>query len=293
MFEGFDSRRIEGDGATIAARVGGKGPPILLLHGYPQSLAMWGRIGPILARHFTVVATDLRGYGDSDKPDDTADHAAYAFRAMAADQVAVMRNLGFETFHLIGHDRGGRVAHRLALDHPHSVLSLAVLDIVPTYAMFMDTSRDVAQAYWHWYFLAQPAPLPERLIGTDPDFFFETCLVTWGKAELADFAPEQLAEYRRCWRSPRMIGASCADYRAAGSIDLAHDAADLERKVACPSLVLWGERGLMAKLFDMEAEWRKRLETMSAASLPGGHFFPDQLPEQTAAVLMDFVLGVA
>ncbi len=291
MFEGFESRRIEAGGPGIAISVGGKGPAVLLLHGYPQSKAMWGRIAPVLAQHFTVVAADLRGYGDSDKPQDAADHATYSFRAMADDQVAVMRALGFDTFDVIGHDRGGRVAHRLALDHPGRVSRLAVLDIVPTYAMFMDTNRQVAQAYWHWYFLAQPAPLPERLIGADPDFFFETCLVNWGKAAIGDFAPEPLAEYRRCWRSPEMIAASCADYRAAGSIDLAHDAADLDRKVECPSLVLRGAKGLMAQLFDMEAEWRKRLARMSVASLPGGHFFPDQLPEKTAAKLLQFLMS--
>lgn len=291
MFAGFTRHMIEVNGVAINAVMGGEGPPVLLLHGYPQCLAMWARIAPTLAHHFTVVAADLRGYGDSGKPEGTSDHTNYSFRTMAEDQAQLMTRLGFETFHVIGHDRGGRVAHRLALDHPHRIVSLSVLDIVPTYAMFMDTNRDVARAYWHWYFLAQPMPFPEHMIGLDPDFFFETCLVGWGKAALEDFNRQQLAEYRRCWRMPAMIHGSCEDYRAAAAVDLEHDAADITAKVGCPSLVLWGSKGLMAKLFDMEREWSKRLAAMTTASLPGGHFFPDQFPQETVDVLLRFLAG--
>jgi haloacetate dehalogenase len=208
---------------------------------------------------------------------------------MAGDQVGLMTALGFDRFHVVGHDRGGRTAHRMALDHPDVVLSLAVLDIVPTYAMFMETNRHVAGAYWHWYFLSQPEPFPERLIGFDPDFFYETCLVGWGATKLADFDAELVAEYRRCWRTPEMIHGSCSDYRAAASIDLEHDAADIDKKVACPTLALWGANGVMHKLFDIGAAWRKRCEYVATENLPGGHFFIDQFPVKTADILRKFL----
>lgn len=269
--------------------MGGNGPPLLLLHGFPQNLAEWARVAPLLARQFTVVCADLRGYGDSFKPKCLPDRSNYAFRAMAADQVALMKHLGFDRFHVAGHDRGGRTAHRLALDHPAAVLSLAVLDIVPTYAMFMETNRHIAGAYWHWYFLSQPEPFPERLIGNDPDFFYETCLVGWGAARLEDFDPEMLADYRRCWRDKAMIHGSCSDYRAGATIDLEHDQADLARQVQCPTLACWGAKGLMHKLFDIEAQWRRRCANLSVASLPGGHFFIDRFPQETARILADFL----
>lgn len=293
VFEGFRRADIKTGDVTINTLKGGSGAPLLLLHGYPQSHAMWGGIADILARHFTVVATDLRGYGDSAKPRCLPDCSNYSFRAMAADQVAVMHDLSFDHFHVVGHDRGARTAHRLALDHPAAVASLAVLDIVPTYAMFMETTRQVAGAYWHWYFLSQPEPFPERMIGLDPDFFFETCLTGWGKMRRDEFDPAKLAEYRRCWQNPDMTHGSCADYRAAASIDLDHDAADLAVKVACPALVFWGANGLMGKLFDMKAEWEKRLADVSTATLPSGHFFPDQYPVETADTLLAFLKRIS
>ena len=288
MFDGFEKKRIAVGEVTINCVVGGSGPPLLLLHGYPQTHAMWAQIAPRLADHFTVVCSDLRGYGDSAKPKELPDYSNYAFRALANDQVEVMRQFGFERFHVGGHDRGGRTAHRMALDHPGEVLSLAVLDIVPTLAMFMETNRQIAGAYWHWYFLSQPAPFPETLIAANPDFFFETCLVGWGKAKITDFEPEQLAAYRRCWRDPEMIHGSCADYRAAATIDLEHDGVDFARKVECPALAIWGQDGVMGKLFDMEAQWRKRCTNLQTATLPGGHFFPDLYPAETAAKLREF-----
>ena len=289
MFEDFDRRILEIGDVAISFVTAGTGPPVLLLHGYPQCKALWAKVAPILAQRFTVVAADLRGYGDSAKPRVTPGNANYSFRAMGEDQLGLMRALGHERFHVVGHDRGGRVAHRLALDHPDRVLSLAVLDIVPTYAMFMCTNHRIAGTYWHWYFLAQPEPFPERLIGNNPDFFYETCLLGWGKSRLEDFDAKMLAEYRRCWRDPGMIHGSCSDYRAAATIDLEHDTADISKKVACPALAFWGSEGVMRKLFDMEAEWRQRCTRLETATLPGGHFLVDQLPDATAARLGAFL----
>lgn len=289
MFEGFTSGRETIGDVEIAYRIGGSGPPVLLLHGFPQSMALWARVAPLMAERYTIVCADLRGYGGSAKPEGAADNSTYSFRAMAGDQVCLMRHLGFGRFHMIGHDRGGRTAHRMALDHPRTVASLALLDIVPTYTMFMDTNRKVASAYWHWYFLSQPAPFPERMIGYDPDFFYETCLAGWGAMKLADFDPDMLAEYRRAWRDPAMIHASCCDYRAGATVDLEHDTEDRGRKVECPSLVFHGADGYMAKLFDIAATWRECLADMSVASLPGGHFFIDQYPKETADILLAFL----
>ncbi len=293
MFEGFVHRRIDLRKVSINTVLGGAGPPVLLLHGYPQNLALWAKVAPRLAERFTVVCADLRGYGDSSKPHCSADCSNYSFRAMAADQVAVMRALGFERFHVVGHDRGGRTGHRMALDWPDRVSSLAVLDIVPTYHMFMETSRHVAAAYWHWYFLALPEPFPERLIGADPDYFYETCLVGWGGARLEDFDATMLAEYRRCWRDPEMIHGSCSDYRAAATVDLRHDTASLDRKLECPTLALWGADGVMARHFDIARTWRERCSRLRTESVPGGHFFIDQSPAATAALLTDFLAGVS
>lgn len=290
MFEGFERQRIEVGEVSINCVIGGSGPPVLMLHGYPQNLAMWAQVAPRLAENFTVVCADLRGYGDSDKPRCQADHANYAFRAMAQDNVALMRSFGFERFHVIGHDRGGRSGHRMALDFPKAVESLAVLDIVPTHAMFAETNRRVAGTYWHWYFLSQPDPFPEHMIGLDPDFFYQTCLFGWGTTSVDDFDPEQLADYRRCWRNPDMIHGSCSDYRAAATIDFDHDEADLGRKVACPTLVFYGDKGTMAECFDIPATWRKRCDDVRVASLAGGHFFVDVFPEQTSGILLDFLL---
>ena len=289
MFEGFERKVAPVEGLDIACAVGGRGAPVLLLHGFPQTMAMWARVAPELAKEFTVVCADLRGYGNSAKPKCLPDRSNYSFRAMAQDQLGLMRQLGFDRFHVVGHDRGGRTSHRMALDHPEAVMSLSVMDIVPTYAMFMDTNRFVASSYWHWYFLSQPEPFPERLIGNDPDFFYETCLVGWGAATIADFDPEMIGAYRAAWRNPEMIHGSCSDYRAAASIDLEHDKQDLDTKVECPALVFFGADGKMAKLFDIPAEWRKRCSNTTVASLPGGHFFVDQFPAETAAILSSFL----
>ena len=290
MFLGFKRIAVQRSGVTLDCLIGGEGPGLLLLHGFPQTKALWGFVAPILAKNFSVVCMDLRGYGDSSKPVSEADSANYSFRAMAADGVAVMASLGFETFSAVGHDRGGRAGHRMALDYPALVSKLAVLDIAPTYAMLMNTNRHIAGAYWHWYFLAQPGAFTEHFIGLDPDRFFETCLVGWGKAQLSDFNADQMAQYRRCWRDPATIAGMCADYRAAAGVDLQHDTADLAVKVACPVLAMWGSHGVMHQLFDLEAEWRQRCANLEVASLPGGHFFIDQMPIETAHTLQIFLL---
>lgn len=271
---------------TIAYRVGGAGPAILLLHGFPQTQAMWSHVTPDLARRFTVVTADLRGYGGSSKPEG-AEH--YTFREMGRDMDALMSHLGFEQFHLVGHDRGARVAHRMALDSAARLLSLTLMDIVPTHHLLADLNRNVAASYYHWFFLAQPAPFPEKLILSDPDYFFESCLLGWGGTQLADFDPDQLARYRAAWRDPATVGAMCDDYRAALRYDFDLDAADLDRQVTVPSLVLYGREGAMAKAYDVPGTWGPRLVNMRHAAIPGGHFFIDTNPGDTAAALLDFL----
>ena len=290
LFEGFRRGLVDvGGGIKINHVIGGEGEPVLLLHGFPQNLSMWARVAPTLAQRSTVICADLRGYGDSSKPEMLSDGSNYSFRAMAADQIALMQSFGFETFHVIGHDRGGRTGHRMALDHPHVVRSLSVLDIVPTYSMFMETTKDVAAAYWHWYFLSLPTPFPEQLISANPDFFYNCCLVGWGATRLQDFEPEMLAEYQRCWRDKDMIRGSCCDYRAALIADLAYDKVDLDRKIACPTLALWGSSGLMHQYFDIGQTWYRRASHLVTRTLPGGHFFVDQFPRETSQILSDFL----
>jgi haloacetate dehalogenase len=291
MFEGFDTRDIATAETTIHVRTGGAGPPLLLLHGYPQSHVMWHRVAPALAEHFNVVCPDLRGYGDSGKPASDAEHGVYSKRSTANDMVAVMASLGHERFALAGHDRGGRVGHRLALDRPTRVAKLAVLDIVPTRTIFRATNQAIATGYYHWFFLIQPDNLPERLIGADPLFYLHWVLGRWGTG-LDAFAPEALAEYERCFRDPATIHASCEDYRAAASIDLAHDEADLDRRIECPVLALWGRRGLMERHFDVLATWRERAAgPVGGRALDCGHFLPEERPQETAAALLEFFGG--
>jgi haloacetate dehalogenase len=288
MFEGFERVRIETEGASINAVYGGEGPPVLLLHGYPQTRAMWHLVAPRLAEYFTVVAADLRGYGDSSKPEGGADHAGYSKRVMGADQVEVMETLGFGSFAVVGHDRGGRVAHRMALDHPERVTKLAVLDIVPTHWVFATADKEFATAYYHWFFLIQPYDLPERLIGADSDYFLRKKLGGWGTgAEV--FAPEAYVEYERCFRDPKTIHASCEDYRAAATIDLVHDQADRGRRVECPLLALWGEKGVVERLYDVLAVWREYAHNVRGRSLPCGHYLAEERPEETAEELVSFL----
>ena len=286
MIRGFRAATAEVNGQTIAYATGGQGPAVLLLHGFPQTHAMWHAVAPLLAKDFTVVAADLRGYGNSSKP---PGEEAYSFRHMAADQRALMQHLGHERFHLVGHDRGGRTAHRLALDAPEAVRSLTVMDIVPTHTLLTTLTSDVATAYYHWFFLAQPEPFPETLIGYDPDRYFESCLLGWGGTRLDAFDPTALAAYRAAWSDPETIRGMCADYRATPVIDLHLDAQDLDRRVTCPALVLYGADGTMAKHYDIPATWADRLSDMRAAAVPGGHFFVDQNPADTARHLLAFL----
>jgi haloacetate dehalogenase len=288
MLEGFEPRRIETTGTEIFCRIGGAGPPLLLLHGYPQTHVMWHAVAPALAESFTVVLADLRGYGDSGKPESDPAHVAYCKRTSARDMVEVMAALGFDRFALAGHDRGGRVGHRLALDHPDRVTRLALLDIVPTRTIFRATSQAIATGYYHWFFLIQPDGLPEHLIGLDPSYYLRSKLARWSGAGLDAFAPEALADYERCFADPRMIHASCEDYRAGASIDLEHDEVDLDRRIGCPLLVLWGEKGLMHRHFDVLATWRERAVEAIGQALPVGHFLPEEAPEATGAALRAF-----
>lgn len=288
QIEGFTSSHAHVNGQRIHYVQGGSGPTVLLLHGFPQTHAMWHSIAPRLAKHFTVIAPDLRGYGDSSKPEGTE---AYTFRHMAADQTALLQKLGHAQCHVVGHDRGGRVAHRLALDMPEIVSSLTVMDIVPTHLLLDQLTKEVATAYYHWFFLAQPSPFPETMIGHDPDTYFESCLLGWGAAKLSDFAPEALQAYREAWRDREAIRGMCADYRAALHFDFALDAADLHRRVTAPALVLYGADGAMAKAYDVPGTWRDRLADMRAVAVPGGHFFVDQSPEETGQALLDFLLA--
>ncbi len=283
---GFSDAEAEIDGVTIAYSRAGGGPPLLLLHGFPQTRAMWRQVAPVLAQTHDVVVADLRGYGGSSKPTDVA---AMRFRNMARDQHGLMAHLGFARFHIAGHDRGGRVAHRLALDFEPSVASLTLMDIVPTHFLLNDLKKSVAKSYYHWFFLAQPSPFPETIIERDPDFYFESCLLGWGGAKLDEFDAEALKTYRHAWRDTATIRCMCNDYRAALDLDFADDAADLNRQITCPALVLYGGEGAMAKIYDVPKSWEDRLSNMRAAAMPGGHFFIDLAPEETTDALHGFL----
>ena len=290
LFPGFRAVRIATSGAEIHALVGParNGPALLLLHGYPQTLAIWHRIAPALAERFNVVVADLRGYGDSSKPPSDATHAAYSKRAMALDMVELMQALGFSRFHLCGHDRGGRVSHRLAVDHPRVVTKLAVLDIAPTLAMYEQTNEAFARAYWHWFFLILPAPIPESMIGGDLELFLGKKMGA-GSAGLSVFSAEAWAEYERCC-TPEMIQASCEDYRASAGIDLEHDRADRAAggRIEAPLLVLWGAKGVIERCFKPLDEWQRVAHDVRGHSLPGGHYLAEELPEQVTADLLAF-----
>lgn len=284
MFEGFVRIRIEVDGASINAVRGGEGPPVLLLHGSPQTLTMWHLVAPRLAEDFTVIATDLRGYGDSSKPESAPDHEPYSKKTMARDQVEVMRHLGFESFALCGHDRGGRVGYRMALDHPGVVTKLAVLDIVPTWEALSRTNMAFGLSYWHWFFLAQPYDLPERLLASEP----EKALFRGGSEVIQ---PRAMKEYVRCLRDPATIHATCEDYRAAATLDHEHDTKDREagRRIACPVLALWASKGFLEGHYDVLDVWRDWAEKVDGRTLQCGHYIPEEVPEETYAELHAFL----
>jgi haloacetate dehalogenase len=286
-FPGFKPFRIATSGAEINGVVGGSGPPVLLLHGWPQTHLIWRHVGPALAQRFTVVATDLRGYGDSSKPHEGENHASYSKRAMAQDQVEVMRRLGFERFAVVGHDRGGRAACRMALDHSQAVTRLVLLDIVPTRTVYTQVSKNLATWYFHWFFLIQPAPLPEMLLAGQAAPFLRNFAF---RGLIPDAIDEPVfAEYLRCFADPQTLRAMCEDYRAGASIDLQHDEADLATPLRCPVLVLWGVHGAMHRLFDVLGTWRPRAPQAQGKALPAGHWLPEECPQEVSAALMEFL----
>ena len=289
MLSSFETFDIVRDGTRLHGRRAGQGTPLLLLHGHPQTHAMWHRVAFELARRHTVVLMDLRGYGDSDRPDPQAGSAAYAKREMALDAKAVMQAQGFDRFQVLAHDRGARVAHRLAADHPQAVERLLLLDIAPTLAMYQQTSLEFAKAYWHWFFLIQPPPLPEALIESDPVRYLRTVMGS-RHAGLAAFDPAALAEYERCVLIPGSARAMCADYRASAAIDLDHDRADVlaGRRLAQPLRVLWGEQGVVGRCFDVLALWRERAAEVSGRSVPCGHYIAEEAPKLLLAEAVRF-----
>lgn len=294
----FSSETIETGEAAIFLRRGGTGAPLLLLHGFPQTHLMWREVAPILARDFTVICADLRGYGRSSCPDSAPDHAPYGKRALAAEMIEVMQRLGFDRFHLAGHDRGGRVAYRAALDHPERVASLAVLDIVPTAAAWERADARFALGFWPWALLAQPGPLPERLLAAAPDAIVDNALGGWG-TPAAVFPASVRAAYVEALSDPRHIHAICEEYRAAAGIDREHDAADraIGRRIACPVLVLWSAHGALARWYEAVggplAIWRDWAEQVEGEGVEGGHFFPEEQPMATAGRLRAFFSGAA
>jgi haloacetate dehalogenase len=292
MFDGFEPTMIETSEAAIRVRHGGGGPPVLLLHGFPQTHIMWHKIAPGLAREFTVVAADLRGYGGSSKPLTTADHEPYSKRAMARDMVAVMDRLGFNRFSVVGHDRGGRVAYRLALDHPARVERLAVLDIVPVSEAFRRADMAFVLNFWPWSLLAQPYPLPERLVGGAPEAVLEAALDGWSVVPGA-FPDEVRTEYRHALADPETIHAICEEYRAASTLDFEQDEADQRegRRINCPVLVLWSEHGALQKRYDTLGLWRGWADNVGGRPLDCGHFLPEEAPDQTYAALRAFLMG--
>ena len=293
-FEGFDTRQVATNGAEVCLRTGGDpdAPPLLLLHGFPQTHVMWQRVAQRLKHDFFLVMPDLRGYGDSSHAPGLPDHSNYSKRSLAQDLVEVMDTLGFADFALCGHDRGGRVAHRLALDHPARISKLCVIDIAPTLDMYAHTDFDFARAYYHWFHLIQPAPLPELMIGGNARAYLHAKLGGWGSAGLGHIEPEALAEYERCFCRAESIHTACEDYRASAGIDLAHDRESRARgeKIACDTLVLWGAHGVVQRLFDPLALWQAQCAaSVTGWAMPAGHFIPEQLPEETAAALRSFM----
>ena len=292
MLEGFKRSEIKTSGARIVTVVGGRGPPLLLMHGNPFTHLSWLKVAPTLTREFTVVATDLRGYGDSEKPPGGEDHSGYSFRAMAQDQVEVMAALGFDKFFAAGHDRGARVLHRMCLDKPEKVMRAAILDIIPQHHLFNNVTQKWATFSWHWFFNIQPFDMPERMMGADPDWFIEKKLAKT-KQGLSFFDKNALAEYKRCFRNPETIHAICEDYRAAAGVDLAMDTKDFEagRKITCPVLLLWGATGGVGRNHTPgPAEIWQRYATniVSAKALPCGHYLSEEAPAETTTALREF-----
>ncbi len=292
MLNGFGDNRVTlPSGVTLRVRQAGIGPALVLLHGYPQTHLCWHKVAPALVEAgFRVILPDLRGYGDSDKPPSDTTHAAYSKRAMALDIAELMTTLGHHQFGVAGHDRGARVSHRLARDYGDRVTAVSFLDIAPTEYMYAQTEISFATAYYHWFFLIQPAPFPETLIGHDPDYYLSSKLKAWSKGIPAAFDPDAIAQYMRCFRDPACIHATCEDYRAAATIDLDHDRNDAGTKLPMPVQVLWGEKGVVGKLYDVPNVWSHYAKTIEATALPCGHFLPEEAPADTADLLKNFFL---
>jgi len=290
MFEHFTQRRMAVNGTEIACRIAGQGEPLLLLHGHPQTQAIWHKVAPYLTSQFTVVLADLRGYGDSGKPEPDAEHLNYSKREMAQDQFELMAALGFNQFSVVAHDRGARVAHRLALDHPQAVKRLVLMDIAPTLSMYRQTTETFARAYWHWFFLIRPAPLPEALIMADADLYLRSVMGS-RSAGMQPFTEEAYADYLRCLQLDGTARGICEDYRASAGIDLQHDEADVNagRKVKCPLLVLWGGQGTVGKCFAPLAEWEKVAENVQGEALPCGHYIAEEQPELLLEKVLPFL----
>lgn len=287
LFPAFKQATIPANGQQINALVAGNGPPLLLLHGHPQSLVCFHKIAMPLAQHYTVVLTDLRGYGDSTKPAGDDKHLTYSKREMAKDQVEVMHKLGFERFQVAGHDRGGRVAHRMALDFPEKVERMSVMDIAPTATMYAKADKAFATKYFWWFFNIQPNPLPETLIGANPEFYLQTHLTRQNKTPGA-ITPEAMAEYRRCY-TPEMVHAVMEDYRAAATIDLDHDAADADKRIQAPVLAIWGDKGVVGKTYDVMQTWRdKAAQDVTGGTLPCGHYLAEEAPDETIRAMLGF-----
>lgn len=289
MLENFKQQQLQVNGVTINFRHGGDGPPMLLLHGFPQTHVIWHKVADALARKYTLVMPDLRGYGDSSRPPGLPDHSNYSKRVMAQDMVELMRALGHESFYLCGHDRGGRVSHRLALDHKAAVRKLMILDICPTRTMYEATDKTFATLYYHWFFMIQPAPVPETLIGNSGAFLLEASLANWGSNGEKFIDDATMAEYRRCFCRPDAIHAACEDYRAAASIDLEHDRDHETNRIACPVHVLWGEHGVVGRLFKPLEDWQVKCELpVTGKAVPGGHFIPEQVPDLLLEEMLAF-----
>jgi len=288
MFQGFEQASFLRDGVRINYLRSERGghQAILFLHGFPQTHAMWAKIAPQFQLEFDVICPDLRGYGASDKPDEVAQ---YSFAEMALDQIALMQFLGYERYHVVGHDRGARVAHRLALLAPDAMASVTLMDIVPTHLLLDALSKEVAQAYFHWFFLAQPEPVPENMIAADPIAFFNSCLMGWGQAGDCGFDRDQMAAYRAAWQDRDTIRGMCNDYRAALIHDFQDDAADLGRRLDMPACIMWGRDGIMGQQYDVPSTWSKWFDDITPVDMPGGHFFPDHVPDLVTDKLRQFL----
>ena len=289
FLDGFEVQRVRLHGLSVNYAIAGTGPPVLLLHGHPQTHVVWRKVAPqLVAAGYQVIAPDLRGYGDSDKPESDPEHLPYSKRVMAADQIALMEHLGHAQFSVVGHDRGGRVAHRLALDFPGAVKQVVVLDIAPTLTMYERTDQEFATRYFWWFFLIQPDGLPEKMIASDPEYFLRRHIA--GQVKIQGSVEEEvIAEYLRSYRDPASLHAICEDYRASASIDLEHDRADRESQITAPLLAIWSAQSVVGTLYDVLATWQEKAVDVSGVALPCGHAIPEEAPEELTAQLLAFL----